>query len=231
MIKQEKVFSRRQMLEMAAGFGGLAAFSSSVFAQETTRLFTPEVAMGPFYPVLKPLDKDADLTTIAGKNRRAEGKIVHVTGRVLNHKGEPVAGAKIEIWQANTHGRYTHPTDPNTAPLDPNFQGFAVLRADNQGRYRFKTIKPGPYLVGPTVQRTPHIHFDVEGKANRLVTQMFFPDEPLNDKDPLFLELRSRFELSKQPVSNADVIIAKSLPPTKEIEAGATLLNWDIILC
>jgi protocatechuate 3,4-dioxygenase, beta subunit len=230
MNEQEKVFSRRQMLEMAVGFGGLAAFGGSVFAQEAKRLSTPEIAMGPFYPVLKPLDKDADLTTIAGKTGRAEGKIVHLTGRVLNQKGEPVVGAKIEIWQANTHGRYTHPTDPNTAPLDPNFQGFAVLTTDKEGRYRFKTIKPGPYSVGPTVQRTPHIHFDVEGKANRLVTQMFFPDEPLNDKDPLFLELRSRFEHSKQPVSNADVIIAKSLPPTKEIEAGATLLNWDIIL-
>jgi protocatechuate 3,4-dioxygenase, beta subunit len=230
MNKQEKVFSRRQMLEMTVGFGGLAALGGSVFAQEAKQLVTPEVGMGPFYPVLKPLDKDADLTAIAGKTGRAKGKIVHVTGRVLNQKGEPVAGAKIEIWQANTHGRYTHPSDPNTAPLDPNFQGFAVLRTDNEGRYRFKTIKPGPYAIGPTVQRTPHIHFDVEGKANRLVTQMFFPDEPLNDKDPLLLGLRSQFELSKLPVSNADVIIAKSLPPTKEIEAGATLLNWDLIL-
>ncbi len=230
MNKPEKVFSRRQMLEVAVGFGGLAAFGGSVFAQEAKPLFTPEIAMGPFYPVLKPLDKDADLTAIAGKTGRAEGKIVHLTGRVLNQKGEPVAGAKIEIWQANTHGRYTHPSDPNTAPLDPNFQGFAVLRTDKEGRYRFKTIKPGPYSVGPTVQRAPHIHFDVEGKANRLVTQMFFPNEALNDKDPLFLELRRRLEHSKLPVSNAEVIIAKSLPPTKEIEAGATLLNWDIVL-
>src|SRR5687768_740510 len=232
MNKQKKIFSRRQMLEMAIGLGGfaLSGTTGSVLAQEANRIFTPSLVLGPFYPQMKPLDTDADLTVIAGKRGRAQGKIVHLTGRILNSKGEPVRGAKVEIWQANTHGRYSHPSDPNTAPLDPNFQGFAMLRTDKEGRYRFKTIKPGPYAIGPTVQRTPHIHFDVEGKANRLVTQMFFPDEPLNDKDPLFLGLRSQFEDSKLPVSNADVVIAKSLPPTKEIEAGATLLNWHLVL-
>jgi protocatechuate 3,4-dioxygenase beta subunit len=174
--------------------------------------------------MLKPLDTDADLTAIAGKSGRAEGKIVHVTGRVFDRKGKPVAGARIEIWQANTHGRYAHPSDPNTAPLDPNFQGFAVLTTDSEGRYRFKTIKPGAYPISPTEQRPPHIHFDVEGKANRLVSQMFFPNEPLNEKDALFLDLRSQSE------KTAAAVIAQSLPPTKEIEKNAMLLGWDIVL-
>jgi len=225
MNKQEKGFSRRRMLEMAIGVGGLTALGGSAFAQEAKRLFeTPEVGMGPFYPILKPLDMDADLTRIAGNKSRAEGKIVHVTGRVLNPKGAPVVGAKIEIWQANTHGRYAHQSDPNTAPLDPNFQGFAMLTTDAQGRYHFKTIKPGAYPISPTAQRPPHIHFDVEGKANRLVSQMFFPDEPLNEKDTLFLDLRSQSE------KTAAAVIAQKLPPTKGIEKDAMLLGWDIIL-
>ncbi len=171
------------------------------------------------------------MTAIAGKTGRAAGKIIHVTGRVLNQKGEPLAGAKIEIWQANTHGRYTHSSDPNiVAPLDPNFEGIAVLTTDSEGRYRFKTIKPGPYPMSPTAQRAPHIHFDFEGKTNRLVSQMFFPNETLNEKDPLFLELRSRFKLAGKSESNADVVIAKLLPPTKEIAANELLLGWDIIL-
>lgn len=224
MNEQEKVFSRRRMLEMAVGFGGVAVLGGSVFAQTANRSVTPEVGMGPFYPILKPLDKDADLTSVGGKTGLAAGIIVHVTGRVLDQKGKPVSGAKLEIWQANTHGRYSHRSDPNIAPLDPNFQGYAVLKTDNKGRYRFKTIKPGAYPISPTTQRPPHIHFDVEGKANRLVSQMFFPNEPLNEKDTLFLDLRSRSE------KTAAAVIAQSLPPNREIEKDAMLLGWDIVL-
>lgn len=224
MNEQEKIFSRRQMLKMGFGFGGLAVLGGSVFAQTPERMVTPEVGMGPFYPMLKPLDKDADLTSVKGQNGVAAGAIVHVAGRVLDQKGNPVKNAKIEIWQANTHGRYAHQSDSNTAPLDPNFQGFAVLKTDDEGRYRFKTIKPGAYPVSPTEIRPPHIHFDVEGKANRLVSQMFFPDEPLNEKDELFLNLRSQSE------KTAAAVIAQTLAPTKEIEKGAALFGWDIVL-
>lgn len=222
MNNEEKLLSRRQMLQMGLGFGGLAILGGSVFAQTAERFVTPEVGMGPFYPMLKPLDKDADLTSVKGQKGVAAGAIVHVAGRVLDTKGNAVKNAKIEIWQANTYGRYTHPSDPNKARLDPNFQGYAVLKTDNEGRYRFKTIKPGAYPVSATEIRPPHIHFDVEGKANRLVSQMFFPDEPLNEKDLLFLAL------NEQSAKNA--VLAQKLPPTKEIEKDAMLLNWDIVL-
>ncbi|MCA1592800.1 MAG: protocatechuate 3,4-dioxygenase [Acidobacteria bacterium] len=230
MNNQRKVFSRREMLEMTLGIGGLAMLGGSAFAQETQRLITPVFDAGPFYPVQHSKDIDADLTFVNGHKRSAQGDILYVEGRVLNQSGEAVSGAKIEIWQANKFGRYAHPSDTNTAPLDENFQGFAVLKTDSQGRYRFKTIKPGAYPNSPTTQRTPHIHFDVMGKSNRLVTQMFFPDEPLNEKDILFLELRSRFEVLKRPPGSADVLIAKSLPPTKEVAANAMSLSWDIVL-
>ena len=84
-------------------------------------------------------------------------------GRVLNIKGEPVRGAKLEVWQANAHGRYTHPADMNTAPLDANFEGFALLKTDAEGRYKFKTIKPGAYPTGSNTMRPPHIHFRLSG--------------------------------------------------------------------
>ncbi len=212
------------MLKIGLGFGGLAILGGTGFAQTAERIATPEVAMGPFYPMLKPLDKDADLTSIKGRKGVAAGTIVHVVGRVLDVKGNPVKMAKIEIWQANTYGRYSHPSDPNTAQLDPNFEGFAVLNTDDDGRYRFKTIKPGAYPATPTWQRPPHIHIEVEGKANRLVSQMFFPDEPLNEKDSLFLDLRD------QSARNSAAVIAQKMPPTKEIEKGAMLLNWDVVL-
>ena len=222
MKKQENILSRRRMFEMAFGTGGLIACGNAGFAQTAQRIVTPEVQMGPFYPMLKPLDADADLTAVNGRTGRAAGAVIHVAGRVLDQKGKPAAGATIEIWQANTHGRYAHQSDPNRAPLDPNFQGYAVLKTDAEGRYRFKTVKPGAYPISPTELRPPHIHFDVEGKANRLVSQMFFPDEPLNEKDRLFLNLSSQSEKA--------AVLAQKMPPPKEIEKDAMLFNWDIVL-
>ena len=225
MHKQEKGFSRRQMLGMAIGFGGLGfAFSGttgSVFAHEARRLYTPPLTLGPFYPQMKLPDQDADLTMLAGNLKRAEGKVVHLTGRVMNLKGEPVSGAKVEIWQADTHGRYSHPSDPNTAPLDPNFQGYGVQTTDAEGRYRFKTIKPGAYPGLIAGMRTPHIHFEVAGKFDRVITQVFFPDEPLNEKDTILQSLKSPHKES---------VIMKVVPPTKELEAESVVAVWDMVL-
>lgn len=220
-----KTLSRREMLEMATALGFLAITQSlsSVLAQQVKRQPTPEQIMGPFYPILRPLDHDMDLTVIKGKRGHAQGKLIHLTGRVLNNQGEPVKGARIEVWQANTHGRYAHPTDINPAPLDPNFQGYGVQVTDGEGRYRFKTIKPGAYPinpVNPTNIRPPHIHFDVLGTKDRLVTQMYFPDEPLNEQDIIFKDLGPA----------KDATIGKVLPLTKELEPDSLLINWDIIL-
>lgn len=224
-MKPPKNLSRREMLEMAAALGGLALVPSfrSVFAQEAQREPTPMQTMGPFYPIIRPLDHDMDLTVIKGRRGRAQGKLVHLTGRVLNSRGEPVRGARIELWQANTHGRYAHPADVNPAPLDPNFQGFGVQVTDAEGRYRFKTIKPGAYPinpVNPSNVRPPHIHFDVTGTKDRLVTQMYFPHEPLNEQDIIFKELGS----------SKAAAVGKVLPLTKELEPESLLINWDIIL-
>jgi protocatechuate 3,4-dioxygenase beta subunit len=200
-----------------AGFAMPGALRS-VYAQALKR--TPGEIVGPFYPVLKPLDQDADLTVISGKLGHAQGQIVHLMGRVLNLKGEPVQGAKIEIWQANTHGRYTHPSDTNPAPLDLNFDGFSVQFTDDEGRYRFKTVKPGAYPANANWMRPPHIHFEVTGKSNRLTTQMYFPGEPLNDTDILLQSVRS----------NKEGAIAKILQPTNDLEPESIIAAWDIVL-
>jgi protocatechuate 3,4-dioxygenase, beta subunit len=141
-------------------------------------------------------------------------------GRVLNRAGEPLPGATIEIWQANAHGRYTHPSDTNPAPLDPNFNGFALQTTDAEGRYRFKTIKPGSYPTGvDNWLRPPHIHFDVSGKRDRLVTQMYFPGEALNDLDRIF-----------NGTPRKEMLLARALPPTADLEKDSILLVWDAVL-
>ena len=212
--------SRRHLLGMAVAVGGLAMAGGvrAVFAQALRR--TPDQILGPFYPVVKPLDQDADLTTIAGKPGRAEGQVMHVMGRVLTVAGHPVHGARVEIWQANTHGRYTHPSDTHPAPLDPHFEGFAVLTTDAEGRYRFKTIKPGAYPAGPDRMRPPHIHVEVTGQSNRLVTQLYFAGEPLNDTDPFLQGVGP----------NKERLIVPLGPPTPELEPDARVAVWDIVL-
>ena len=212
--------SRRHLLGMAVAVGGLAMSGGvrSVLAQALQR--TPGQILGPFYPVLKPLDQDADLTTIAGKPGRAEGQVMHVMGRVVNLAGQPVQGARVEIWQSNTHGRYNHPSDTNPTPLDPHFEGFAVLTTDAEGRYRFKTIKPGAYPASADRMRPPHIHFEVTGKSNRVVTQMYFAGEPWNDKDPAL----------QGAGANKERLIVTLQPPTQGLEADALVAVWDIVL-
>ena len=176
--------------------------------------------MGPFYPLTKPLDRGSDLTRLPGKPGRAEGQIIHLMGRVLDLKGDPVAGARVEIWQANAHGRYVHESDYNPAPVDPNFEGFGVQVTDREGRYCFTTIKPYGYPTNiPGWQRPPHIHFDVTGKIDKLVTQMYFEGDPLNEKDRI---LQSSWAQER--------LIAKLLPPTKEVEPESLLAVWDIVI-
>jgi protocatechuate 3,4-dioxygenase beta subunit len=208
-------FTRRQWLHLS-GASLAAGWSADALASARR---TPAQTSGPFYPLEKPLDADADLTLIRGHDQRAAGQVVHVTGRVLDLDGRPVAGARIEVWQANTHGRYTHPHDSNPAPLDPHFDGFASLTADAQGRYRFKTIKPGAYPAGSSV-RPPHIHFAVTGRQGRLVTQMYFPGEPRNDDDSV---IRGAGE-------NRRLLIADVGPPGEGLEPDSWLARWDIFL-
>ena len=133
-------------------------------------------------------EMDADLTRQhAGE---ALGERIVVTGRVLGSDGRPLRGQLVEIWQANAAGRYRHSVDTHDAPLDPNFSGRGRCLTDDDGTYRFVTVLPGAYPWGnhPNAWRPKHIHFSVFGRAfpERLITQMYFPGDPLFPFDPIF---------------------------------------------
>ena len=218
-MNESKYFSRRELLTMAVGAISLGATTAG-FGQ--TREWTASLVVGPFYPQIKPLDQDADLTLIKGQSERSKGEVIHVAGRIMNIKGEPVRNARIEVWQADTNGRYSHPSDLNKAPLDRSFQGYCVLRSDSDGRYRFKTVKPGPYPGMRAGMRTPHIHLDIQAKTDRLVTQLFFPGEKLNETDVILQSVRNE--------SARNTLFLKILPSSAGIGANETLFGWDCVL-
>jgi protocatechuate 3,4-dioxygenase, beta subunit len=165
---------------------------------------------------------DADLTTQhAGE---PIGERIIVTGRVLDSDGRAVPGTLVEIWQANAAGRYRHQTDQHPAPLDPNFTGAGRCLTDPQGRYRFVTIKPGayPWQNHHNAWRAQHIHFSLFGRAftQRLVTQMFFPGDPLFFQDPIF---------NSVPDAARERMIARFDLDRTEPE-WALAYTWDIVL-
>ena len=143
---------------------------------------------GPVYghEVVEP--GDADLTS--QHEGEPQGERIIVAGRVLDEDGRPVPDTLIEIWQANAAGRYVHTRDQHPAPLDPNFSGAGRVVTDKEGRYRFTSVKPGayPWRNHPNAWRPAHIHFSLFGPSflTRLVTQMYFPGDPLFPFDPIF---------------------------------------------
>jgi protocatechuate 3,4-dioxygenase, beta subunit len=183
----------------------------------TRRHRTPDQILGPYFPMDHDPVAQTDLTSIEGVEGLAQGEIIEVAGRVLNLDGEPVRSIPITVWQANTFGRYAHGNDPNPAPLDSNFVGCVDIRSDSNGVYQIKTVKPGAYPAGPDWMRPPHIHFEVHGRFERLITQMYFPDEPLNACDRLL-----------NATLRPDLLIAKPVP--SEYGSGLRALNFDIVL-
>jgi protocatechuate 3,4-dioxygenase, beta subunit len=170
---------------------------------------------GPLWSVVS--EEDADLTTNAGTGGAAIGERIIVTGRVLDDWGEPIPGTLLELWQANASGRYTHWRETEfPAPLDPNFLGVGQCKTDDDGRYRFTTVRPGPYPWAnqPNAWRPAHIHFSLLGPAllTRLVTQMYFPGDPLLELDPIFRSV---------PVHARDRLIAR-------YDHGVTEPNWAL---
>ncbi len=143
----------------------------------------------PRLDVSRVTDEDADLTRNAGTGGEALGQRIIVTGRVMDEHGLPVPGALLEVWQANAAGRYVHKRDDWPGPLDPNFLGIGRCLTTAAGEYRFLTVRPGAYPWGnhENAWRPAHIHFSVLAPSwsQRLVTQMYFPDDPLLALDPI----------------------------------------------
>lgn len=188
------------------------ALASRAKAAEAILRQTAPGDLGPFYPIERLTEEDADLTWIKGHAKRASGNVIEVSGRVLDRHGNPVRGAILEVWQANAVGRYAHANDIAKAPLDPDFQGYAQIRTGAKGDWRITTIKPAAY-DSPIGRRTPHIHFDVHGKSQRLVTQMYFSDDAAtNAADMLYKGLGDW----------ADTAVATLDTPAK--------YRWDVVL-
>jgi protocatechuate 3,4-dioxygenase beta subunit len=145
---------------------------------------------GPVYGHEQVGPLDDDLTKNGVKNGEPLGERIIVGGRVLDEAGRPVPNTLIEIWQANAAGRYVHETDQHDAPLDPNFFGGGRCITDDEGHYRFTTIKPGayPWRNHHNAWRPNHIHLSLFGTSfvTRLVTQMYFPGDPLLALDPIY---------------------------------------------
>lgn len=170
-------------------------------------------------------EEDADLTTNAGTGGAALGQRIIVTGRVLDENGEPVPNTLIELWQANASGRYAHWRDEDhPAPLDPNFLGAGQCITDDEGVYRFTTIRPGPYPWGnhPNAWRPSHIHFSLMGPAlgTRVVTQMYFEGDPLLALDPIY---------NSAPAHSRERMVAGYDHDVTE-ENWATGYRWDIVI-
>jgi len=147
---------------------------------------TPSEMAGPFYPVVYPKDRDFDLTQVGAGKGRALGEVITLQGVVNDTKGVTIEDAMVELWQANAAGRYRHPSDKSSAPLDANFQGWAVVQSGAEGGFKFKTVMPGSYQANPLWTRPPHIHFKISKPGyQELVSQMYFPDHPLNSSDLL----------------------------------------------
>lgn len=167
---------------------------------------------------------DHDMTKNALINGEPLGERIIVAGRVLGEDGKPLPNTLIEVWQANAAGRYIHKNDRHDAPMDPNFRGSGRCVTDADGRYRFYSIKPGAYPWGnhPNGWRPNHIHFSLFGPSfiTRLVTQMYFPGDPLLDLDPIYkASPEGRRELM---VSNFDLDVTEA-----EFALG---YSFDIVL-
>jgi protocatechuate 3,4-dioxygenase beta subunit len=178
---------------------------------------------GPQLGDLRPGSLHSDLT------RQHEGdpvgERITVRGRLLDSDGRPIRDSLVEIWQANAAGRYRHRWDRWDAPVDPNFSGAGRCVTDSNGRYAFTTIKPGPYPWGnhPNAWRPAHIHFSLLGRAfaQRLVTQMYFPGDPLLPYDPIFNAVRD-------PNARERMLSRFSLEDSQE--AWALAYEFDIVL-
>jgi protocatechuate 3,4-dioxygenase, beta subunit len=164
------------------------SFKRTPLAPLVPRPLTLSERTGPVAPDLFAIGP-MDLSRTSADAPRATGQLLQISGRVIDEDGSPIPGAVIEIWQANSAGKYIHEMDRHNAPVDPNFTGEGRLMTDAEGQFQFFSIKPGAYpvLESGWWWRPPHIHFSILGRSwmDRFVTQIFFPGEPLNETDLL----------------------------------------------
>jgi len=206
-----ELLKRRTFIKNAA----LGAMASVIATNTQAKMSTPREAEGPFYPITPQKDQDADLTRVEGKSGIAKGEIIEISGQVVDQDLNPIEDVTIDLWQANSFGKYHHAHDTSEAPIDEYFQSWAIIQSGTQGQFKFKTVIPGAYPLNSPQQRTPHIHLKV-GKHGYvpLLTQMYFPNQPLNEKDGMF---------KRKSVEEQAMMTAKRL-------ANSNQYQYDIII-
>lgn len=204
--------SRRRLVQsLTLSAAGL--WAPGAFAELLT--LTPGMTEGPFFPDKLPLDQDNDLVRLSDHTSPAIGTITNLSGRVLDKDGNPVKDALVEVWQADDRGNYIHTRGASKGERDPDFQGYGKFETAKDGGWKFRTIKPGLYTG-----RARHYHFGVTLKGQkRFTTQLFFKDDPSNEKDGI---LRS---LKEEKLLAAVVREFKPVDGTREFAA-----TWDIVL-
>ena len=220
--------SRREWLRCQAAGIGIAALGTGwllaqdeksavrgAFAEQLVR--TPRQTEGPFYPDHLPLDTDNDLLIINDSIAPAVGQVTHLSGRILDARGNPIRNALVEIWQVDNNGAYLHSRSGNRNSRDKNFQGFGRFLTASSGEYYFRTIKPVAYA-----NRTPHIHFAVKLKGmENFTTQGYIKGEPRNQRDFVLNGIRD-------PKARAAVII--DFAPIKSSGIGELAASFNIVL-
>lgn len=194
--------NRRRFLVTTGAYGVASIVAANQVLGDS--IPTPAQTMGPYYPkppILEQPFYDADLTRKDKDSPVAEGEIIVVEGQIVDIHGNPIAKSVVEVWQASSAGKYNHPGDTNQVPLDPNFQYWAHILTDDEGKYSYKTILPGKYPG-----RTPHIHYRIQAKGHKeLVTQMYFESKGSdNSKDGIYKGL------TKPQQESVTVAFAKS---------------------
>lgn len=214
MNRSIRFHSRRQFLGGMA-FGAALFSTPGLFAEELIK--TPKQTEGPFYPDKLPLDTDNDLIIVNDKLTPAVGEITHLTGRILDAKGNPIRNALVEIWQVDNKAVYLHTGDSDGKERDTNFQGFGRFLTGSSGEYYFRTIKPVPYPG-----RTPHIHVKVKIKGQpEFITQCYVKEHPGNERDGIYRGVRDPKALEA---------ITLDFAPLKESKLGELAANFDIVL-
>lgn len=214
MARSIDLFTRRSFLNSIA-YGSVLLGASNLLADELMR--TPKQMEGPFYPDKLPLDTDNDLIIVNDSITKAVGEITHLTGRILNDRGEPLRGSMVEIWQTDNNGAYLHSGSNNRKQADGNFQGFGRFFTGPSGEYYFRTIKPVPYPG-----RTPHIHFMVHRPdQDAFTTQCYIKGNPQNEKDFVF---KSAGGPKQRDLVSADFI------PLEGSKIGELTAKFDIVL-
>ena len=206
--------NRRVFLNTLA-WSSAALAVPGAFAEELTR--TPAQTEGPFYPDKLPLDTDNDLLIVNDTITRAVGEVTHLTGRILDAKGNPVRNAVVEIWQCDNAGAYLHSKTGNADKRDRHFQGFGRFLTGRTGEYGFRTIKPVPYPG-----RTPHIHVAVKVPGQeKFVTQCYVKGHPGNDKDGILRSIRD---------DKARESVLVDFQPIQGSRVGELAARFDVVL-